>query len=629
MLDWRCGSTRLRTFWRRGRAVRSQAQGCAEPVVDEGRKIDLIADLPAAAFTTDADGRVIRYNSAAVALWGRTPGPEVRWTGAARLLNAAGSVLDPAESPAARTCREGQPPKELGMLFVERPDGSQTAYLSRPSLLHDADGEIAGVIELMLDPHPRELIDIAAVRLAAIVSGSSDLIVGLSLDGRVASWNDGATRLFGWRPQEMLGASILRIIPPELHQEDENALAALRRGEQLKAFDTVRIAKDGRRIAVSLTVSPIRNAAGRLVGASKIAREISSGTAAVVEPDQQIEELNHRVRNTLATIQAIADQSLQLSPSPEAFTRSFANRVQALARVHDLLLAGEMAGADISAIVRAELPVTDFGMRVAADGPAVMLEPRVAVQMALVLHELADNARRHGALAGSSGRVTVDWRIEAGPGDLRLVLVWSESAPGLALSEASPGCGFLLIERSLAVSGGTAMRRAKPGRFVWEIELPLPGLPAVLPGDAPPPSDFATYSQPAAMLDGHRVLVVEDEPLIALDIANVLADGGATVLGPVGIMDAALELIETRPLDAALLDATLAGEPVYALAAALHARRVPFAFVSGGGLSRLPEDFRNRPLLSKPFTPEELMAVVGKLIAPAEGTTVIRLRRRE
>ena len=225
MLDWRCGSTRVRTFWRRGRAVRSQAQGCAEPVVDEGRKIDLIADLPAAAFTTDADGRVIRYNSAAVALWGRTPGPEVRWTGAARLLNAAGSVLDPAESPAARTCREGQPPKELGMLFVERPDGSQTAYLSRPSLLHDADGEIAGVIELMLDPHPRELIDIAAVRLAAIVSGSSDSIVGLSLDGRVTSWNDGATRLFGWRPQEMLGASILRIIPPELHQEDENALA--------------------------------------------------------------------------------------------------------------------------------------------------------------------------------------------------------------------------------------------------------------------------------------------------------------------------------------------------------------------------------------------------------------------
>ena len=172
--------------------------------------------------------------------------------------------------------------------------------------------------------------------------------------------------------------------------------------------------------------------------------------------------------------------------------------MQALARVHDLLLAGEMAGADISAIVRAELPVTDFGMRVAADGPAVMLEPRVAVQMALVLHELADNARRHGALAGSSGRVTVDWRIEAGPGDLRLVLVWSESAPGLARSEASPGCGFLLIERSLAVNGGTAMRRAKPGRFVWEIELPLPGLPAVLPGDAPPPSDFATYPQPAA-----------------------------------------------------------------------------------------------------------------------------------
>ena len=235
----------------------------------------------------------------------------------------------------------------------------------------------------------------------------------------------------------------MRIIPPELLHEEENALAALKRGERLEPFDTERIARDGRRIAVSLTVSPIRDAAGRLVGASKIARDISARKAAGEMQRQLIEELNHRVRNTLATIQALAGQSLRLSPSPQAFARSFASRVQALARVHDLLLAGEMAGADLAAIVRAELAAEGLEMRVSVEGPAVMLEPRVAVQMALVLHELADNARRHGALTGRAGRVTVGWRIEAGQGEMRLVLHWRERGPALAPVDAKPGLRVL------------------------------------------------------------------------------------------------------------------------------------------------------------------------------------------
>ena len=322
-------------------------------LVDHDR--DFIHDLAVAACAIDADGRVIRYNHAAAALWGRTPAAGTLWSGALRLLDASGGVLDPAASPAARTLREGQAPKGLGMLFAERPDGSQAAFLSRPSLLHGADGEIVGVLELMLDPHPPELIDLAAVQLAAIVSSSNNSIIGQSLDGRITSWNEGATQMFGWRSDEMIGESISRIIPPELRHEADNVLAALKRGERLEPFDTERIARDGRRIAVSLTVSPIRDAAGRLVGASKIARDISARKAAGDMQCELIEELNHRVRNTLATIQAMAGQSLRLSPSPEAFARSFTGRVQALARVHDLLVAREMAGADLAAIVHAEL----------------------------------------------------------------------------------------------------------------------------------------------------------------------------------------------------------------------------------------------------------------------------------
>ena len=193
----------------------------------------------------------------------------------------------------------------------------------------------------------------------------------------------------------------------------------------------------------------------------------------------------------------------------------------------------------------------------------------------------------------------------------------------------SPGCGFLLIERSLAVNGGTAVRRIEPEGLTWEIRLPLPALPAALPSDAPLRPDHAPFAWPVATLQGRRVLVVEDEPLIALEIEAELAAAGATVLGPVGIHGAAARLIETEPLDAALLDATLAGEPVDALAAALDARGVPFAFTSGHGPSGLPEGFRDRPLLGKPFNAEALLDLIRTLLAPADRATVTKLRSRD
>ena len=241
------------------------------------------------------------------------------------------------------------------MLVAERPDGSRAAFVPRPALLRGPDGSVAGVLELMLEAPAPDPSDLAAARLAAIVSSSDDAIVGKSLEGRVTSWNDGAARIFGWSPEEMIGQPILRIIPPELRFEEEEILARLRRGERIAHFDTERVAKDGRRLAVSLTVSPIRDATGRVVGASKIARDVTARKQAETTQHQLLEELNHRVRNTLATIQAIAGQSLRRSPSPEAFVRSFGGRVQALARVHDLLVAGEMAGVDLAAILEVEL----------------------------------------------------------------------------------------------------------------------------------------------------------------------------------------------------------------------------------------------------------------------------------
>jgi hypothetical protein len=186
----------------------------------------------------------------------------------------------------------------------------------------------------------------------------------------------------------------------------------------------------------------------------------------------------------------------------------------------------------------------------------------------------------------------------------------------------------MLIERSLAVNGGIAVRRSVPDGLAWRIELPLPKMPAVMPSDAAPPP-CRDRSLCSDTLQGRRVLVVEEEPLVALEIETELAAAGANVVGPVGIIEAAARLIETEPLDAALLEATLAGEPVDALTAALAARRVPFAFVSGLKPACLPVGFRGRPLIGKPFSAPELVALIRSLFGPEDSCKVVPLQRRD
>src|SRR5207302_175181 len=209
---------------------------------------------------------------------------------------------------------------------------------------------------------------------------SDDAIISKTLDGRVTSWNAGASRLFGYEADEMIGQPITRIIPPDLQDEEKQIIAQLRRGERVDPFETVRVAKDGRRLDISLTVSPLRDRWGNVIGASKVARDITERKRTEKLQHLLMEELSHRVKNTLATVQAIANQSLRHAKDGREFVSGFGARMQALARAHDVLTRSRLQGADVMQLVREQVAVGGADIdRIACSGPALMLEPETAV----------------------------------------------------------------------------------------------------------------------------------------------------------------------------------------------------------------------------------------------------------
>jgi PAS domain S-box-containing protein len=578
------------------------------------RYFEVLEGLPIAVCATDAEGFLTFYNDAAAELWGRRPelGRE-RWSGALRLFHPDGRPMPRDECPMAVTLREGKPVRGAEAI-AERPDGRRVGFLPFPSLIRDDEGRIAGAINVMIDVTERREAHLAQARLAAIVSSSDDAIISKTLDGTVTSWNAGATRIFGYEPEEMIGQPIYRIVPPELRSEEDSILARLRRGERIDHCDTERVGRDGRRLSISLTVSPIRNAAGEIVGASKTARDVTERKRAEEHQRLLLSELNHRVKNTLATIQAIARQSLRAEPSPGAFVASFAGRIQALARAHDLLVRGEMQRAELADLVRSQVDLGAPDPRIRASGPAVVLDSRTAAQLGLVLHELATNARKHGALSVPEGRLAITWSTDMAP-EPALLVEWRETGVRGVRVPTKQGFGTLLIERSLLANRGRAAIGYRDTGIDCEIRLPLPGLP--LPGTAPAAAsaEGGSTEPDGDDLAGRRILVVEDEPLIAMDVEERLLAAGCSVIGPAANPATAQRLIAESAPDAALLDSNLAGHSVGVLAAELRRRGIPFAFATGVGRDSLPEGFEEAPLLAKPFGTAELLAMVRSLLA--------------
>lgn len=261
------------------------------------------------AYMTDVDGRILQYNEAAVTLWGRRP--EISkdlWCGSWRIYWPDGSPLPLEDCPMAVTLKENREVRDVEIV-IERPDGSRSTILPHPSPLRDESGKLTGAVNVLVDITERKKGEEAAARLAAIVESSDDAIVSKDLDGIINSWNRGAQRMFGYTAEEVVGKSIRLLIPDDRQAEEDLVLGKLRRGEPIDHYETVRRRKDGSLIDISLTVSPVKDRRERVIGASKIARDITprkEAEAAIQKAAEVKEEflglISHELRGPIATI---------------------------------------------------------------------------------------------------------------------------------------------------------------------------------------------------------------------------------------------------------------------------------------------------------------------------------------
>jgi PAS domain S-box-containing protein len=258
----------------------------------------IVEGLPAAVYTTDADGRITYFNEAAAELWGHRPtvGKDL-WCGSWRLYWPDGSPMRHDQCPMAVTLRTGKPTRGAEAV-AERPDGTRFTFVPYPTPLFDSQGTLIGAVNTLINLSERKRSEEATHRLAAIVESSDDAIISKTLDGVIMSWNEGARRLFGYEAEEIVGQSILTLIPTERRNEEDEIIGKLRKGERVDHYETMRRRKDGSLVHVSLTVSPIRRSDGVIVGASKIARDISYRKHA--------EALLHEQAQRLATLNRVA-----------------------------------------------------------------------------------------------------------------------------------------------------------------------------------------------------------------------------------------------------------------------------------------------------------------------------------
>ena len=443
----------------------------------------LFDQLPFAIYICDRDGLVLRYNRRAAELWGRSPklgDPGERFCGSYRMFRPDGSLLPHHQCPMADVLRTGISLRKQEV-HIERPDGLRGIALVDIEAIKDSGGNIVGAVNCFEDITERKRNEETALRLAAIIESSNDAIVGKDLNGIITSWNGGAQRIFGYLAEEIIGKPIMLLIPPDHQKEEDAILERIRRGQRVEHFQTVRRCKRGSLIDISLSISPVRNAQGKVIGASKIARDITEQRRSEAQIVNLAREAEHRTKNILATV--LATVRLSHSDTSDDLKELIEGRISALAKVHALFVDSRWAGAELRRLITEELLAYsgERAARVRIDGPAVTLEPSTAQTTAIALHELATNAAKYGSLSEPGGHVEIAWSLMA---DRRLSLRWVEAGGPTFTPPTHRGFGTRIMENMIGQLGGEVRFDWRAKGLTCEITLPLAqaGPPRASPG---------------------------------------------------------------------------------------------------------------------------------------------------
>ncbi|MCJ1959186.1 response regulator [Novosphingobium mangrovi (ex Hu et al. 2023)] len=528
-------------------------------------------------------------------------------------------------------------------------------YLLKPLDITILNSKVAVFVELARQrreiANQRDELGAALGRLRAY--GDNSLLATLEVDAnlRILNWFKGAERTIGYHAQDMIGLRLQDA--PFLLDEDrasvQDAIRALLASEGGRAVQDHRFRRaDGARREGEwyATALPRSNGSHGSIMLSMI--DVTERRRAERTQRLLIGELNHRVKNTLATVQAICSQGFRHARSPEDFQEAFTGRIQALSRAHSLLSATTWDSASLRHLIADQVAIGAIGEdRLRLSGPDIDLPPELALRFSLILHELATNAHKYGALSNETGTVSLSWTRE---GEW-ISLCWQEAGGPPVVKPERRGFGSSLIEGSLAADGARIHADYAPEGVRWDLMVPLitgsecapcdepetaalADVPAsdakVCAEEAPAPAHVHTSTPPEPLpvpapqsepaqtaalpsLDNLRILIVEDEPLVAMELAMEIEDNGGIAIGPASSCEQAIGIIEQAHPDLALLDGNLNGERIDPVADALAAQDTPFAFVSGYDRQHLPANHGHRPMLAKPFLGREVHAVIAEL----------------
>jgi PAS domain S-box-containing protein len=431
-------------------------------------------------------------------------------------------------------------------------------------------------------------------------------------------WDDGQYGIFGVNRKHfgVTAENVRALIHPEDWERLQETLERLLQ-DRKPIQNEFRVKRPNGEIRWCIgTAAPSIDAAGHVARISGVTVDITDRKIAEERQALLAREVDHRAKNALALVQSIV--RLTRASDIAAYTAAVEGRIRALSRAHTILSLSRWQGADMRGLVEEELAPyrTGEAAKVETSGPNVSLQPAAAQSLALALHELVTNAAKYGALSSISGQLNLSWELNPGT----LVLKWTESGGPRTQAPSSPGFGTRIITASVEGQlAGKVVFDWRPEGLQCVLSVPREDMTPVKGRNGKARQEDSNTARPnEIVISGNRVMIVEDEALVAMALRESLDEMGFSVLGPFSRITEAMVALRNNEIDAAVLDVNLGGELIYPLADVLAAGGIPFVFVTGYGAEEIEHRFASVPVLQKPIEREALQAIFARRAAAAD-----------